>query len=238
MKVSYLFAVAVLAWGCNAHAPEKETPAPAESSQQALPPPAPREEAATTGAVTPSGPPKTVISHATLQKADETNANPDALVLQDFMQRIAAYVAIHKDAAKEAGKNAPKLKETDNAGDIKAGQQALAVKIGVMRASAKAGDIFTPEIRNKFRRLMYPETKGIEGSEAKHELKEDAPTNVPLKVNAPYPDGKPFPTVPPNILLNLPTLPEEVEYRIVDKHLILRDTGANIIVDYIPNAIH
>jgi hypothetical protein len=32
-------------------------------------------------------------------------------------------------------------------------------------------------------------------------------------------------------------LPEELEYRIVGKNLILRDTGADLIVDFIPDAI-
>jgi hypothetical protein len=68
-------------------------------------------------------------------------------------------------------------------------------------------------------------------------MKEDAPAKVPLKVNATYPEGKPLPTVPPNILENLPQLPEDLEYRIIDKHLILRDVDANLIIDYIPNAI-
>lgn len=45
-------------------------------------------------------------------------------------------------------------------------------------------------------------------------------------------------TVPVTLLLNLPRLPEEIEDRIVDKNLILRDVQANIIVDFIPNAIH
>ena len=35
----------------------------------------------------------------------------------------------------------------------------------------------------------------------------------------------------------LPQLPEAVEYRIIGKTLIIRDVDANIIVDYIPNAI-
>jgi hypothetical protein len=38
--------------------------------------------------------------------------------------------------------------------------------------------------------------------------------------------------VPVTLLLNLPRLREELEYRIVDKHLILRDVQANIIVDF------
>jgi hypothetical protein len=70
-------------------------------------------------------------------------------------------------------------------------------------------------------------------------LKDDAPPSgsVPLKVNAKYPDGLPRPTLPANLLLNLPSLPKGLEYRIVGKHLVLLDIDANLIVDYIPNAI-
>jgi hypothetical protein len=60
---------------------------------------------------------------------------------------------------------------------------------------------------------------------------------VQLNVNQPYPEGAPLPTMPANLLANLPRLPEDLEYRIVDRHLILRDVDANIIVDFVPNAI-
>ena len=60
---------------------------------------------------------------------------------------------------------------------------------------------------------------------------------MPLKVNTKYPEKATLPTVPSNLLLNLPHLPEELEYRIIGKHLILRDTGADLIVDFIPNVI-
>ena len=72
---------------------------------------------------------------------------------------------------------------------------------------------------------------------AKRVIKEDAPAAVPLKVNARYPEGAPLPTVPPNLLASLPRLPEDLEYRIIGNHLILRDVHANVIVDFIPSAI-
>jgi len=43
--------------------------------------------------------------------------------------------------------------------------------------------------------------------------------------------------VPPNVLASLPPLPKDIEYRFVNKHLILRDARANLIIDYIPNAL-
>ena len=187
-----------------------------------------------------NSPPKPQISDATKAKAAETNSNPDALVLQDFTKRVEAYMAIHKSAAKDS----LPIKETKNPGDIKAAQLALAAKIRTARADARAGDILTPEIRNKFRRLVYPELKGKAGRETREELTEDVkekdegrPKKVTYKVNAPYPEGNALPTTPPNILAALPPLPEELEYRIVEKNLILRDVQANIIVDFIPNAI-
>jgi hypothetical protein len=103
---------------------------------------------------------------------------------------------------------------------------------------AKPGDIFTLQVRALFRRLMYAELKGEDGPETKATIAgHDGPPKIPLKVNTKYPGSAPLPTVPANLLARLPQLPEDVEYRIVDKDLILRDVDANIIVDFIPNAI-
>ena len=159
--------------------------------------------------------------------------NPQALVLADFAKRIEQYM----DMRNKVEKGSAEQKETSDPAEIRGAQLKLAERIRTARKDARPGDIFTPEIRAAFRRLMYPETKGAEGRETKAEMKEDAPTDVPLKVNLAYPEGRPLPTVPANLLANLPRLPEQLEYRIVNKHLILRDVDANVIVDYIPNAI-
>ena len=171
-------------------------------------------------------------------KAAQSSApktNPDAEILVDFKKRIDEYMALHNKLEKES----PPLKETKDPAKIKASQDVLAMKIREARKGARQGDIFTPEIRQLFRRLMYPEVKGPEGRETKaaiteesHELK-----SVPLKVNAEYPDNAPLMTVPPNILAALPKLPEDLEYRFVSRNMILLDTHANVIVDFVPNAI-
>ena len=160
-------------------------------------------------------------------------ANPDAVVLADFEKRIERYMALHDELAKGAAE----LEETEDPARIREAQERLAARIRMARKDAKPGDIFRPEVRTKFRRLMYPEVKGPRGRETRQTIEEDAPESMPLKINAPYPEGEPVPTVPPNVLANLPALPEELEYRVVDKHLILRDVAANLIVDFIPNAI-
>lgn len=167
------------------------------------------------------------------ERRSKPAVNADALVLRDFQARIEKYRELHN----KVEKNGPRLKETKDPAKIKIAQEELAGNIRAARADAKPGDIFTPKIRQLFRRLMYPEVKGPEGKETRQAMKDDAPKAVPLKVNASYPEGAPLPTVPPNVLAALPKLPEDLEYRVVNKDLILRDVDANLIVDFIPNAI-
>jgi hypothetical protein len=223
MNVIRLFVVAGVACALNA--------VPAAAQTAAPKPPAPK------------------VSTATKEKAAEKNTNPDALVLADFQKRIDAYMEIHKEAAKDA----PPLKATNNPAEIKTAQDALGARIRAARSTAKAGDIMTPEIQNKFRRLMYtvvtaPAPQGPAGKTVKADVKEELKENseerkeeggkpVVLKVNATYPNDTPLPTTPPQVLMNLPKLPEQLEYRIVGKSLIIRDVEANIIVDFVPNAI-
>lgn len=159
--------------------------------------------------------------------------NPAAL--KDFQQRLALYVEFQRGVQK----GTPKQTQTNDPSKIGLAQEALGTKIRDIRKNAKQGDIFTPQIAAEFKRLINPELKGEEGSDAKAVLKDDAPqpSEVPLKINGTYPSGVELPTVPSTILQALPTLPGDVEYRIVGKALLLRDVDANLIVDFIPNVI-
>ncbi len=170
---------------------------------------------------------------ASQNPATQPAPNPDALVMVDFQKRVEEYMKVHNDAEKGSAEQ----EETNDPAKIRQAQTSLAARLRATRKDARPGEIFTPQVRALFRRLIYPELKGQQGRETKAEIKEDSPAAIALKVNADYPEGKPLPTMPSNLLANLPQLPEDLEYRVVDKHLILRDVDANIIVDYIPNAI-
>jgi hypothetical protein len=159
--------------------------------------------------------------------------NADAQLQLEFKQRIDDYMKLHERLEKQS----PPLKKTDEPAQIQASQDGLAGALRAARSNAKQGDIFTPAIAQLFRRLMYPEVHGTDGAQTKKIMKEDAPAAISLKVNARYPDTAPLPTVPPNLLANLPQLPKDLEYRVVNNALILRDVHANLIVDFIPKAI-
>jgi hypothetical protein len=116
----------------------------------------------------------------------------------------------------------------------------MALRIREARATAKRGDLFTPATEAMFRRLLRaPLAKGPDAADNKAIIKDDAPaaTQVPFKVNAEYPKETPLSTVPPDVLLTLPQLPEDIQYRFAGKHLLLYDAKANIIIDFMLNAM-
>jgi hypothetical protein len=60
---------------------------------------------------------------------------------------------------------------------------------------------------------------------------------VVLRVNDCYPKGVPLTTMPASLLQNLPQLPEEVKYGIVNKDLILLDARALLVVDFLRDVL-
>lgn len=169
------------------------------------------------------------------QKATASPTNPDSAILADFNARLDRYVKQRRALLKGSP-----VGEDSTPEQIKARQDTLAAELRAARGNAKQGDILTPEVAALFKRLMYPDLKGAEGRETKQALEEEdgEVAQINLKVNATWPASEPLTSTPPNILASLPQLPMDVDYRISNKrHLVLRDTDANIIVDFIYNAI-
>ena len=169
--------------------------------------------------------------HAT--QAQPPLATPaEAKLIADFDARVKAY----HDLRDKVGEGAARQTQSKEPEKIEAQRKALAANIRKARATAKPGDIFTPEIQPFIKRLLKPAVKGTDGQENTNTLKEEKPL-VALKVNAPYPENQPLSTVPPGVLLQLPKVPKDLEYRFIQKHLILYDSRASLIVDFIYNAI-
>lgn len=160
---------------------------------------------------------------------------PDGEAVADFDRRVKAYAALRDGLEKGASE----LDETAKPEEITGAEQALRRKIQAARAAAKRGDIFTPAIAARFRQLLNPEMQGTRGRNTRGIIHDEGPGPgaFSFAVNDPYPKDQPLGSVPPNILDALPPLPEGIEYRFIDRHLILRDVRPNLILDYIPNAI-
>jgi hypothetical protein len=157
-----------------------------------------------------------------------------------FLDRVQKYV----DLQKKAEGSVPSLKKDEkDSAVIAKHEDQLADAIRKLRPNAMPGEVFTPGVRQMLAGVVKSQVQGQAGKDAKQTIvgegnpksdKSSAP--VVLKVNATYSSTAPFSTVPPSVLMALPTLPKEIEYRFVGHTLILRDTKANIIVDILPNA--
>ena len=164
----------------------------------------------------------------------QEKVNPDAATMQDFSRRVGDYVKLHNTARAEVHG----LKQTSSPQAILDYEHRLAHRIREMREGAAQGNVFTPEIATGFRRLIATTMQSPDAARIRATLQNGSPVQFGvLRVDHTYPAGVAFQIAPPSLLLNLPPLPREVEYRVVGHNLILRDVDANIIVDWVPNAI-
>jgi hypothetical protein len=160
--------------------------------------------------------------------------NPHSLIIQDFEKRVDEYMKLRKAAAGQV----PRLKTTDAPEKILDHEQSLASRIREARPDARQGNIFTPEIQAEFQRLIglaMPTPK--DAARIKRSLKHAEPFHLKLRVNDAYPMSDPLQSTPPSLILSLPKLPPELEYRINGHDLVIRDMEANLVVDFIAGAI-
>ena len=171
--------------------------------------------------------------------SDARRDRMDEEEIEEFLEEVEEYLEHRREAREEL----PKLKDQSEPEAVTAYAKQLADNIRERRKGAKQGDVFTPKLVRAFRRIFAREL-ARSGHDRKVVLTEGNPTGdeerlTPPKVvvNGQYIPAAPLSTVPPTLLLALPTLPDEVEYRFVGRSLILRDTVANLIIDYIPGAV-
>ena len=175
-----------------------------------------------------------LLSTASLiaQQKSGQPVNANAAIAAKFEHNVADYMKLRQKAM--TGLSVPK--NTESPAKITDFQKQLAANIRSLRANAKQGQLFTPEVVGLFRTLVATAMRGQDGALIRTSFQRSEPIDgVRFDVNAAYPDGLPLQSMPPSLLLNLPQLPKELEYRFVGRELILRDAPANLIVDLIPD---
>lgn len=164
---------------------------------------------------------------------EQPPADPTQAALSDFSRRIEEYVALHNRAAQPLGG----ADDTKNPAEITGREKALAEAIRAARPQAKPGDLFTPEAAAVLKKAIGANyRRSPEIRDTRKDAEAELPDFTPL-VNEVYPPTHPLATFPPTLFPFLPPLPDEIEYRVVTHHLILRDVEANLIVDVLPNAV-
>jgi hypothetical protein len=160
--------------------------------------------------------------------------SPEISGYKEFGARVEAYEKLRKEAVK----NVPALKKKSKPEEIATHHDALVNKIREMRSNAVRGDIFTPSATEAIARAIKSVYAGPEAHGVRNTIQAGEPlAGFKVEVNQKYPENLPFTTMPPTLLSALPRLPDEVVYRLIGTTLLLVDRRANIIIDFMPNAI-
>ena len=151
-----------------------------------------------------------------------------------FHRAINAYMDLHRRAERSVLALQPTADWTAIARTL----EARAAAIRAARPTAAAGDLFDSQasdtIRGRIRAVLRQRGDGLPELEDTDE--EIASGTARPAVNGRFPWARGA-MMPPDILHALPPLPEELQYRVVDRDLVLIDMHADLVVDILPDAL-
>ena len=173
-----------------------------------------------------------------------------ASALAKFQHEIEEYVELHQELLHRI----PNVGPHASPEEIAAHRSKMTKGILDERRGAHRGEIFKPKVEAAFRQLFAtelarpahqawldeilsgnPKAEGVPSrSDPSKETTEKPPT---VAVNVTYDPGAPLSSVPPTLLSKMPPLPEQIRYRFVGRDLVLLDGEANVILDFISNAV-
>jgi hypothetical protein len=161
---------------------------------------------------------------------------PDARQAAAFAE-FRAQVQSYADLLNLAALTTPGQRVSGDPGEIRRRTDALAAAIRTVRAGARQGDIFAPGIAAAFRAAIGTGCQE-DYAELLASVTEELESPLPAPaIHARWPMGVPVPTMPPDLLAVLPALPAGLQYRFMNRDLVLIDIDANLIIDFVPDAI-
>jgi hypothetical protein len=175
-----------------------------------------------------------VIPAASIHQASGPPLQSERQSLGDFQRRVQQYAELHRRIEKTAP-----IPISKDWSQVRAAVDTLASRIRTERANATQGDVFTPTIERYFRLTLAECLESVDTDVLLTVMNEEGWKDFTLipEVNGRWPEGVPLPSMPVHVLAVLPRLPPELEYRFMNRDLVLWDAHANVIVDYIKGAL-
>lgn len=164
------------------------------------------------------------------QRADTSG---DAAAIKQFDAAIASYMTLRRNLKTEVRgpvKNSSSAQLTD-------ATDALAGAIQRARRDAKVGSIFGEPVASMIKRRIASAARSEQLVAVLADIDDEGAPGPAPQVHLRLPVTAQMATMPVALLEVLPTLPKELEYRILGGYLILRDVDASLILDYIPAAV-
>ena len=155
----------------------------------------------------------------------------DAAAIAELSSHVDAYVALHRQLEGPI----PTIRSSDDADQVRRAVEALGGKIRAARGDVKPGNTFTPAVAALIRARIE---SGCGGDfDAVHEAAQDEAPRMPRAVVNGHWPGPAMTFMPPRVLCQLPPLPEELEYRFLNRDRVLWDVHADVNVDVLPGAL-
>ena len=166
---------------------------------------------------------------------------PDS-TFEPFKRALQAYVDETQPFRKVAAEEAEKVpgKAAADAGaeqSVRTRQSSLAEALRTkLRPAAKQGDLITPEMAAAITREIERAVATPKRDLILDELADqnEAPANATTPTVNEHLDA---PRVPPRLMEVLPPLPKQLEYDFTARALVIRDVDADVVIDYIPDAL-
>jgi hypothetical protein len=156
-------------------------------------------------------------------------------VLRDFDDRVNHYVRLHR----RLERSLPPEHLFDDSEDMPVAGDPLRDALIDARPYAQAGSFFTPSvgyvITTRLERAIAG--LGIAPGEVWIAMNRGFLSGVPdIRVNGRFPAIR-YMRIWPALLSALPALPKELEYRVVDRDLVLVDVHADLVIDILEDAL-
>ena len=175
-----------------------------------------------------------VSAVATLGASPQYDRAQDSAAIQAFTERAEAYAVAHRSLAASL----PALGSRLDRHTLLISRAFLASAIRAVRPNGRQGDILTPAVARIVRDVLADAVDEGDLGTVVSAMDEEGRmlSGIHPRLYDPFPVGETI-ELPASVLYRLPTLPAELEYRIVDFDLVLWDVYADLIVDVLPYAI-
>ena len=164
---------------------------------------------------------------------DQAQAPSNPAPFRAFQAAVLEYVRLQRRLRAEV----PALMVTNDPKVITNASATLAAAIQRARRGAKRGDIFDRIALSEITRQVRAALQGVDVAAFVSEINDESTFRGQPKVHLRFPEANPMATMPPALLNVLPPLPAELEYRLLGRHLILRDRDAALVIDYVADVI-